>query len=109
MDERLRESADRPVRRPADGAAVVGPDEILDLAAALGRPRRGPARLGLNITEEQIAALRAQVETIDFDGGECLRAAVPARRDGPHPRPGRCRPGRPSDHSPGRDELLRHR
>ena len=65
--------------------------------------------LGLKITEEQIAALRAQVETIDFDGGQCLRAPVPARRDGAHPRPGRCRSGRPSDHPPGGDELFCHR
>ncbi len=44
--------------------------------------------LGLNISAEQIAALRAQVDTIDFEAANAYETTIPARRDGPHPRPG---------------------
>ena len=65
--------------------------------------------LGLNISEEQIAALRAQVETIDFDAADAyerrfrhdVMAHIHALGD--------AAPVGASDHPPGGDELFRHR
>ena len=49
---------------------MVRPVEVFDLEATLGRPGRDPARLGLNITEDQIADLRSQTDTIDFKAAD---------------------------------------
>ena len=65
--------------------------------------------LGLNITEEQIAALRAQVDTIDFDAAAAyerrfrhdVMAHIHALGD--------AAPAGAPDHPPGGDELFRHR
>ena len=67
------------------------------------------AELGLPITKEQIAELRAHVDDIDFDAAEQLRAQAAARRDGPRPRLRRRVPDGPADHPSRRHELLRHR
>ena len=65
--------------------------------------------LGLTITDDQIAALCAARSKPSISSGRRLRKAVPARRDGPRPRPGRRSPAGAADHPPGGDELLRHR
>ena len=64
--------------------------------------------LGLSITEEQIAALRAQVDTIDFDAADAyerrfrhdVMAHIHAFGD--------AAPVARRDHSSRGDELLRH-
>ena len=65
--------------------------------------------LGLTITEEQIAELRAPGRRDRLRRRQALRAAVPARCDGARPRLRRRRARGPADHPPGRHELLRHR
>ena len=71
MHEFLRQSADRPLCRAGGWRGSGRRRQVLDLEAALGRPGRGRARLGLERSrEEQIAALRAQVDTIDFDAAD---------------------------------------
>ena len=43
MDEIYENPLTAPLRRPAHGAALVSADQVLDLAAAVGRPGRSRA------------------------------------------------------------------
>ena len=65
--------------------------------------------LGLDIPEAALAEMRAHLDDIDFEAAARVRAAVPARRDGPRPRLRRRGARGAAVHPPRRHQRVRHR
>ena len=60
--------------------------------------------LGLDITDEQIAEMKAHIYDIDYEAAAAREKEV--RHDGAHLRLRACLSDRKADHSPRRDQLL---